>query len=120
MIKNSQRENGSTHGVIIIVAVVVLLGVLGYIAWNNFFAPKDKIGNTNETINTADDSQVNVGYKTVKINDHNFRYPLNKSNERIIIISDNSTLGLQDPMVRSEITISIKKSVIAVNPTWPA
>jgi len=95
MIKNSQRQNGSTLGVIVIIAVAVLLGILGYVAWNNFFVPKNQTGNTNETINTADDSQVNVKYKTVKINDRNFRYPLNKNNERIIIVSDNSTPALQ-------------------------
>ena len=95
MIKNSQRQDGSALVVIIIIVVALLLGALGYVAWNNFFVPKNQIGNTDEKTDTTDYSQVNVEYKTVKINDHTFRYPLNKNNEKVIIISDNSTPALQ-------------------------
>ena len=95
MIKNCQRQNGSALVVIIIIAVAVLLGVLGYAAWNNFFVSKNEIGNTDKKTDTTDDSQVNMEYKTVKINDRIFRYPLNKNNEKVIIISDNSTSALQ-------------------------
>lgn len=38
---DSRKQTGSALVVIIIVAAVALLGVLGYVLWNNYLAPKD-------------------------------------------------------------------------------
>ena len=94
MIKNSQKQNGSVLAVIIIIAVIALLGFLGYIAWNNFFAPKDEVVSVKKTTDVVDNVEEEVEYKTVKINDHNFRYPVNENNENVIIILDESTPAL--------------------------
>ncbi len=93
MTKNSQKQVGSVPVTIVIIAVVALLGVLGYVAWNNFFAPKSKDVSVNETMNVVDDKEVE--YETVEINGRNFRYPLNKNNEDLIIIPDEATPALQ-------------------------
>ncbi len=41
MIKQCQRQTGSTHVVIIGILVVVIIGVLGLLAWKNFLAPQN-------------------------------------------------------------------------------
>lgn len=87
MIKSSKTQ-GSAFVALIIILSVAILGVLGYVVWNNFFAPK------NEVI-TVDTPPVEVKYVTVKINDRNFRYPLNKNNEKVVIIPSKSTPALQ-------------------------
>jgi hypothetical protein len=37
MIKNYQKQSGSALVVVIVIAVVAILGALGYVIWNNFF-----------------------------------------------------------------------------------
>ena len=42
MIKNSQNQTGSAHVVVIIILVVAILGLLGFIFWQNFMMPNSK------------------------------------------------------------------------------
>lgn len=95
MIKNPRRQTRSVFVVIIIIAVVALLGILGYVAWNKLFSSKDEAVSVNETTSATNNSPAEVEYRSVKINDKNFRYPVNENNENIVIISDGSTPALQ-------------------------
>ncbi len=52
MIKASLNQKGSAHIVIIIILVVVTLGTLGYVVWNNFLAPKNN--QSAENTNTSE------------------------------------------------------------------
>lgn len=56
MIKNSQRQNGSAHIVIIIVLVVALIGALGYIFWQNFISKGSNTEHTTVTTESLEDS----------------------------------------------------------------
>jgi hypothetical protein len=92
---NNSRSQGSALAAIAGVAVLVLLGVLGYIAWNNFFGVKNTNTNVPETSQSTDGQVEEVEHKTVQINERTFRYPLNKNNEKIVIVPDESTPALQ-------------------------
>ena len=85
---SSRKQTGSAFVIITIVLVAAILGVLGYVAWNGFFAPKDEVI-------TVDTTPVKVEYVTVMINDRSFRYPVNKNNEKVVIIPSESTPALQ-------------------------
>ncbi len=41
MIRDSQKQTGSAHIIIIIILVLVIVGALGFVVWKNFLAPKD-------------------------------------------------------------------------------
>lgn len=58
--KNNQSESG--HILIIIALVVVLLGALGFIFWQNFMQPKtdDDTDNTTTTITTTSSTTINT------------------------------------------------------------
>lgn len=96
MISNSQKQNRSVHVAMIIIAVVAVLGVLGYVAWDNFFASKNQPVKANETTTNSgnDNSREETTYKTVKINNYTFQYPVNENNNKVIIILDDSTSAL--------------------------
>lgn len=98
MIKNSLRQTGSAHVVIIIIVVTALLGILGYVAWSNFITPKNEVVNVDETENNP---QVEVEYRSIKINGLSFRYPINENNEKVIIISGDSTLNISYVPIRN-------------------
>ena len=49
MIKNSQRQVGSAHIVIIIIFILTIIATLGYVVWNNYLAPKDSQPTTQAT-----------------------------------------------------------------------
>lgn len=55
MIKNSQRQIGSAHIVIVTILVVALIGVLGFIAWQNF--TKANTDTTSPVSNTKEDTK---------------------------------------------------------------
>jgi hypothetical protein len=54
MLKTSHSQTGSAHVVIIVIIVVGLLGALGFVAWKNFFAPKDNEPIVTEAVQTKD------------------------------------------------------------------
>lgn len=82
MVKNSS-QNGSTHVVVIIILVVALIGVLGYILWTNFLAPKDEVSQQVVTSSKDSSGQVNEpddiykDWKSYKLEREglSFRYP---------------------------------------------
>jgi hypothetical protein len=92
---NNSRSQGSELAAISCVDVLVLLVVIGYIAWNNFFDVKNTNTNVPETSQSTDGQVEEVEHKTVQINERTFRYPLNKNNEKIVIVPDESTPALQ-------------------------
>ena len=61
MIKNAQKQRGSTHVVIIIILVLALLGVLGFIFWQNFVNKNEPSG----TSGTATSGEGGVAVKPV-------------------------------------------------------
>jgi len=42
MIKNSQNQTGSAHVVVIIILLIAVLGLLGFVFWQNFIVPNVK------------------------------------------------------------------------------
>src|SRR5687768_9094971 len=54
MIKNSSRQNGSMHVVIIVILIVALLGALGFVFWQNFTQKsEEKTANQSTTKNES-------------------------------------------------------------------
>ena len=49
MIKNSQRQIGSAHVVITIVLVVAIIGLIGFVFWQNFIKSDDTLQVSNDT-----------------------------------------------------------------------
>ena len=68
MIKNSQRQSGSAHVVIIVILVVALLGALGFIFYQNFIKQNNQTNNTTPgTTQKADDEQSAESYKGTRV-----------------------------------------------------
>lgn len=86
-------QKGSAHVFLITGLVIALTGALGFIFWQNFLHKEPTVAKT-ETVMKTQPKEETV-YKTVQINDHTFRYPLNKNNEKILIIPDKSNPALQ-------------------------
>jgi hypothetical protein len=64
MIKTPSKQTGSIHMVVIIILILALVGVLGFIFWQNFMqSPKaDKDAQANQTDSLEKPSDVCVGY----------------------------------------------------------
>jgi len=82
MIKNSLRQKGSTHVVIIIILVFVLLGALGFIFWQNFINKEPS--QSNPESNTSTNTPVEIkdsyeGWKSYESNrdEYSIKYPSN-------------------------------------------
>jgi hypothetical protein len=75
MIKNSRTQNGSVHVIITITLVVVTLGLLGFVFWQNFIVKDDQL-NTTVTQNPSR-QKTEASTKEFKSQDNNitFRYP---------------------------------------------
>jgi hypothetical protein len=57
MINKTLSQKGSTHVVIIVILVVALLGVLGFVFWQNFMQANTHNGNDNDaTVDTQEDN----------------------------------------------------------------
>jgi len=50
--KNLSKQNGSTHIIVIVILVIALLGVLGFVFWQNF-TKKDPVTTTSEQKKTT-------------------------------------------------------------------
>ena len=50
MIKNTQRQTGSAHVIVIVILVLLIVSVLGYVAWNKFFKPSELTKNDSNSI----------------------------------------------------------------------
>ncbi len=78
MIKNSLRQSGSAHIAIVIILVVAVIGLLGFVFWQNFVKNKQL-----DTIPVKDSSQQETLSitKEFKSQDHDitFNYPANWS-----------------------------------------
>jgi len=76
MIKNSLRQKGSAHVVIIVILVAVLLTVLGFVFWQNFIK-KDGISQPTPVSNSTEETIKPVAYKKYvsDIYDASFQYP---------------------------------------------
>lgn len=96
MIK-SRNQNGSALVVVIIFAVVAILGVLGYVAWSNFFAPKDdKVTQTTTSVQVDEDTVAvdpNEGYLVIEDWDVRFKLPENSGEIRFYKDSGSDTEG---------------------------
>ncbi|MFZ1301839.1 MAG: PsbP-related protein [Candidatus Microsaccharimonas sp.] len=80
--KTILRQSGSAHVVIIIVLVVALLGLLGFVFWQNFINKDTATQGTNDTVATTDsDKDVATddyaGWSTYKSDNggYSFKYP---------------------------------------------
>jgi len=75
MIKNSLKQTGSAHVVIIVILAVAVLGLLGFVFWQNFIVKDDQ----SDTVKTQDSLQQEVepSTKEFQSRDHNitFKYP---------------------------------------------
>jgi len=78
MIKNSLRQSGSAHAVIIVILVVVLLGALAFIFWQNF-SKNDNATTPVATSATNETPVVTNSYKTYTTDVYgvSFQYPDN-------------------------------------------
>jgi len=78
MIKNSLRQRGSAHVAIIVILVVAVIGLLGFVFWQNF--TKDGQLNTVPVQDTSQQEIVSMT-KEFKSQDHDitFSYPANWS-----------------------------------------
>lgn len=65
MINKTFLQKGSAHVVIIIILVIALLGVLGFVFWQNFIDTKP-VANNSENSKTDTDSQSTDAYKDWK------------------------------------------------------
>ncbi len=61
MINNSFGQKGNAHVVIIIILVLAIIGVLGFIAWQNFLAPKDVQPTAQVSVNQTKESDCESG-----------------------------------------------------------
>lgn len=80
---NSQKQTGSALVVIIIFFVVVILGVLGYVVWNNYFASKDnntqQVDTKSDIKNESSNENPNDGY--FEIDEWGLKFKINESLE---------------------------------------
>ena len=82
MIKNSQRQTGSAHVVIIIILVITVLGLLGFVFWQNFLNKESLVNNSGDNTPTATPVESNDPYKGWKLYESNrdgysIKYPSN-------------------------------------------
>ena len=75
MITHSSKQQGSAHVVIIIILVVAILGLLGYIIWNNYLAPKDDTTQQATTSQTEETEDQPINNKLFKNGTYSFEYP---------------------------------------------
>jgi len=76
MIKNSLRQKGSAHVVIIVILVLALIGALGFILWQNFIkdSSRDTVVEQVETNNAQVETTQNDN-KTYDDSELTFEYP---------------------------------------------
>jgi hypothetical protein len=76
MVKQSQRQTGSAHIVIIVILVLVILGALGFVYWQNFIR-KDSVVEPMKTPSSSQATTKSVTYKTYTTDVYNvsFQYP---------------------------------------------
>lgn len=56
-----QRQSGSAHAVLIIILVIAVVGLLGFVFWQNFLQPKNEpVSTTNSTTKTESSSKEDV------------------------------------------------------------
>lgn len=77
MIKNSSKQSGSAHIIIVIILVIVLLGTLGFVFWKNYMNKDDTKKVETGTSAKRDDAQKPITYKTYQTDTHpvSFKYP---------------------------------------------
>ena len=76
MIKKSQMQKGSAHVVIIVILIIALIGVLGFVFWQNFIK-KDDVTKPATTAVSDETTEKPITYKTytTDIYDISFEYP---------------------------------------------
>lgn len=60
MIKNSPKQTGSAHVVVLVILILVLIGALGFVLWNNFLNKKTNTANSS----SKETSQTTTANKT--------------------------------------------------------
>lgn len=76
MTSSKSSERGSAHVILIIALVAALIGVLGWVAWQNFM-PKDKTVTSTAQSNTKNESAT----KTLDVTEWGAQLPLSKDIE---------------------------------------
>jgi hypothetical protein len=86
MIKNSSKQTGSAHVVIIVILVIALIGTLGFVFWQNFFASKDttpqqEAGQIEKSSSSSENKSADLdkGYLVLKDWGVKFKLPQTKS-----------------------------------------
>lgn len=90
----NSRIQGSAHAAIVVILTIGIIGALGYTVWNNFISPNNHTSTAAASLSKKE-VQAKEEYKTIKISDHVFRYPLSENNKKILIIPDESTPALR-------------------------
>lgn len=75
MIKNSQKQTGSAHIVIIVVIIVAIIGCLGFIVWNKLLEPKNENKNDTKSIITPQEPKKEENKKIFENDKLTFEYP---------------------------------------------
>lgn len=77
MIKNSSKETGSAHVVIIVILIVAIIGALGFVVWKNFLDTPDS-SNTSKSVVTPKNEETSkedtLTYRSEAIGIE-FKYP---------------------------------------------
>lgn len=77
MVRNSLKQTGSTHVIIIVILVIALLGALGFVFWNNFMRKDSSqpVATNNQNISQSDTS-TDADKDYLKIEDWKVKFKL--------------------------------------------
>lgn len=90
---DKQKRDGSAHVVIIVVLVIALVGMLGFVFWQNIVNKKDSIDNATQTENSSKKSTPEVTTRTFTIDPITFDTPKSWSEEGEISVPSNDLIG---------------------------
>lgn len=92
MIKTSSKQKGNAHVIIIVVLVIALLGILGFVFWQNFINKESTDAATNQkqvTDQPAEEGKdPNEGY--LVLNDWNIKFKLPQTGDEIVYYKEEA------------------------------
>lgn len=73
MIKNSSKQTGSAHVIIVVILILALVGTLGFIFWQNFIH-KEAATTQKNTSNTSQEVNTKAEASTVKVDENDYSF----------------------------------------------
>lgn len=121
MVKNTLKQVGSAHVVIVIILVGVLVGALGFVFWQSFIKTTQTVTSSTQTESAKDASpkaeELSESYVLPKEN-LSFRYP--KTWElRTLYTNKDSSIGENRALLISPNNFALHIGVPSYGPNWP-